>query len=481
VNGRSGDEETYVTREEFPGLYTGEETGYATGDDGDDTTGVPVGPQCSVAGKVMPPKAKTDGCTVTPESQICTCGVEEIEFFAGAAEGWEFHEWIPSNRLMCPDSSTAETTDWFALTCLGSSTAETTGWFASALTLAGQSREFLCANDENRTVTVLPFSLTASIADDWEVSLFAFKASGEGDDKKDIAQVTFNYPGGSKTGTFDADNGTITFSIGEVLIPAGSTKSFSLVYEFAEMEECCSDCKDFNVAVGQHNATPVASPGHRLGRANGTAIVGCIWNENKQECYETIQEAVDDASSGDTIMLCPGIYKENVDVNKPLTIKSFGSYLDTTVQAANANDHVFEVTASNTTIDGLTIQNATGNEKAGIYVSAGGCNILNAVIQNNGKAGIVVMKCGEGLVLENVKIRNNTGFGIYANENLTINGGNNEISDNGRGGISVPNGLVTMHNGKVCRNHGYGIYARSVDLVQVEFCENQLGGFVVSE
>jgi hypothetical protein len=416
------------------GVYTGEDVGEQTVTvqatrrpnvtDISTVTVLPV-PQCSVEGKVMPPKAKTDGCTVTPESQICVCGIEEIEFTATAVEGWEFHEWKPSNKLQCPSASTAMILGWLtsAPTCFPSSTTETTGWFASALTLAGQSREFLCANDKNRTVTVLPFSLTASIADDWGVSLFVFNASGEGDDKKDIVLVTFNYPGGSKTGTFDGDNGTITFSIGEVLIPAGSTKSFSLVYEFTEMEECCSDYKDFNVTIGQHNALPVASPGHNHGSANGTAIVGCIWNENQEEGYETIQEAVDGASPGDTIMLCPGTYEENVNVNTSLTIKSFGSYLDTTVQAADANDHVFEVTASNTIIDGLTIQNATGNGKAGIHVSAGDCNILNSIIQNNGGAGIVVAKCGEGLILENVKIRNNKGFGIWATENLTINGG----------------------------------------------------------
>ena len=62
--------------------------------------------------------------------------------------------------------------------------------------------------------------------------------------------------------------------------------------------------------------------------------------------YPTIQAAVDAASPGDTIIVYPGTYTENVDVNKDhLTIQSEKGAEKTIVQAANPDDHVFEVTA----------------------------------------------------------------------------------------------------------------------------------------
>ncbi|MBP8945484.1 MAG: DUF2341 domain-containing protein, partial [Paludibacteraceae bacterium] len=73
----------------------------------------------------------------------------------------------------------------------------------------------------------------------------------------------------------------------------------------------------------------------------------------------SIQTAIDAASTGDTIIVGSsgtehgnGVYTENVNVTKSLTIKSESGYATTTVIATNANDHVFEVTANNVTIGG---------------------------------------------------------------------------------------------------------------------------------
>ena len=61
--------------------------------------------------------------------------------------------------------------------------------------------------------------------------------------------------------------------------------------------------------------------------------------------FTSIQDAVDAASHGDTIIVYSGTYTENVDMNKDhLTIKSEGGAETTIVQAADSNGHVFEVT-----------------------------------------------------------------------------------------------------------------------------------------
>ncbi len=72
-----------------------------------------------------------------------------------------------------------------------------------------------------------------------------------------------------------------------------------------------------------------------------------------------IQTAIDYASAGDIIIVGSnntghgtGIYNENVNVTKILTIKSESGYTTTTVAAADTSDHVFEVQADNVTIGG---------------------------------------------------------------------------------------------------------------------------------
>ena len=60
------------------------------------------------------------------------------------------------------------------------------------------------------------------------------------------------------------------------------------------------------------------------------------------------------ASAGDTIIVRDGIYVENIDINKRLTIKSENGSAYCIVEAASKSDHVFEITADYVTIEGFT-------------------------------------------------------------------------------------------------------------------------------
>jgi nitrous oxidase accessory protein NosD len=112
--------------------------------------------------------------------------------------------------------------------------------------------------------------------------------------------------------------------------------------------------------------------------------------------YKSIQEAINNAASGDTILVSPSEYVENVNVNKELTIISkSGNPENTVIRAASTKDDVFDINANNVTISGFKITGAKtdeyGQDKAGIYFEGGyGLSIKNNTITRNNE-GIFLM------------------------------------------------------------------------------------------
>jgi parallel beta-helix repeat protein len=159
--------------------------------------------------------------------------------------------------------------------------------------------------------------------------------------------------------------------------------------------------------------------------------------------YSTIQQAVNAANSGDTIIVRDGIYNENIDVNKRLRIRSENGSANCIVQAANLNDHVFEVKANYVNIIGLTAKGAEAGGKAGIYLNdVEHCNISNNEASNN-YIGIYLDQSSNNTIKSN-SASLSTYYGMlldYSSNNNLI--ANNKVSRNGFGGIFLQ---ISSHN-----------------------------------
>lgn len=130
-------------------------------------------------------------------------------------------------------------------------------------------------------------------------------------------------------------------------------------------------------------------------------------NENN---YDKIKDAIDNASSGDTIFIYNGIYHENIVINKSISI--IGKSKNATI-IDGKNKTCIQINADNVCIKNITIRNAgKEKEKAGIKITSShnvisNCNILNSY------CGIY----GENSIYNNISkcdIFSNT-FGIWLN------------------------------------------------------------------
>ena len=174
--------------------------------------------------------------------------------------------------------------------------------------------------------------------------------------------------------------------------------------------------------------------------------------------FTEIQDAVDAASPGDTIVVYPGTYTENVDVNKDhLTVRSEGGAEATIVQAANANDHVFEVTADYVNISGFTVKG--GN--FGIYLRF--C-LKNMLTDNNclgNYFGITLYSASKNTLADNT-CSDNYEAGIYLGSSSENTLENNTCSGHDKSGIILDFSSKNTLLNNTCSGHTYyGIYLYS--------------------
>lgn len=226
--------------------------------------------------------------------------------------------------------------------------------------------------------------------------------------------------------------------------------------------------------------TVLASPDTRYVDPTGTC-------DSHAPCYTALQAAVDAAVAGDTILVYPGTYVENVSaVQDDLTLQSQAGASSTIIHAADSTLSALKTTGQHVVVRGFTVRNtatacdiyyggitvdgdhttlsdniATGNCK-GIVVSASYVTITHNTLSDNraysGGDGIYVWPgCTDILIGENV-ISGNTDEGIQEElDAFNVTVVTNTITNNGGRGIYLGTGTGdlpedTPHNCRIENN-----------------------------
>lgn len=170
------------------------------------------------------------------------------------------------------------------------------------------------------------------------------------------------------------------------------------------------------------------------------------------EQNQSIQAAIDGAAAGDLIEIHSGIYRESLDVNRPVTLRGIGS----PVIDASGVGNAITLSAGSTTLQGFSVTtdtgsgirvvssqntvtdiNASNNRDFGIAVErCSGNNITGNIVYDNMKAGIFLTAASKNIIAHNNATGNSYGILVVLSEdNLFFNnrlvGNNVNAEDDG--------------------------------------------------
>ena len=192
--------------------------------------------------------------------------------------------------------------------------------------------------------------------------------------------------------------------------------------------------------------------------------VNWAWEDEDLDAahVRTIQEGVNNVSEGGTIIVYDGVYKENVKVNKSVTIVPASTPIVDGMQSG----YGFGVTADWVNISGFIIYNCTD----GIHLThANHSTIENNIIYNNTDDGVDVKNSHDCTISDNT-IYNSSDDGIYIkySDNCTIDG--NTVYNNSYGDSDDGIGVRYSHNCTISDNTIYGVEDEGIYLSYSHNC-----------
>lgn len=199
--------------------------------------------------------------------------------------------------------------------------------------------------------------------------------------------------------------------------------------------------------------------------------------------YTKIQDAIDNASDGDTVYVYDDLspYMENIRINKQISV--IGENKDTTIiNGVTGQDHAVRISSKNVIINEFTIKGESGGQDAivvfplmelcnisnniikdssyGILLQATSSKITisNNIVSNNNYQGILLQGSSRNIITDNI-ITENGDFGIALEVNSAQNWIINNTIENNFGGIEL-SGSSSQNNissNKINNNNMEGI------------------------
>ena len=177
--------------------------------------------------------------------------------------------------------------------------------------------------------------------------------------------------------------------------------------------------------------------------------------------YSTIQDAIDNASSGDLIFVHDGVYSENIVINKSVSL--VGEDRDLVV--VNGSE---VVVASGVTVEDLTIRASSSIQSPFTIYSAG--NVLENVVIESGFYGLQLLSSYGNTISNCVISSNQFGVYIYTSDHNVFSF--NSIVNNLEAGVELHSSGYNVFSGNTIYNNTDGLNLYSSNISNIFYHNN---------
>jgi len=177
--------------------------------------------------------------------------------------------------------------------------------------------------------------------------------------------------------------------------------------------------------------------------------------------FQSVQAAVDAAAEWDEIVVMQGVYTENIDIDKAVTLRADGD-AGVVIRAAVPTDHAIDIQSDYVTVEGFTIFGAE-QESAAIFINNHHfCMIMEnqcgASSTDTNYIGIMLLDADGNYLRDNVMVSNlfgvvllNSETGDGSQDNTIIG---NVCAQNSNGGIVLINASANYMDTNQCTGNG---------------------------
>ncbi len=151
--------------------------------------------------------------------------------------------------------------------------------------------------------------------------------------------------------------------------------------------------------------------------------------------FDLPSEALSSASRGDTILVCPGTYRDNVKIAvSDISFRGVGDPSQVRIEALNTTQNTIELwNVRNVTVENFTVVGAIGSQMAGIHVQLSSESLIRNIVATGNYFGVNLVS-SSNITLSGIDAGNNTNVGINV-KGTVISAIHNSSADGNRVGL----------------------------------------------
>jgi parallel beta-helix repeat protein len=196
--------------------------------------------------------------------------------------------------------------------------------------------------------------------------------------------------------------------------------------------------------------------------------------QSEQGHYQTISAAIANAQPGSRILIRPGLYQEQIILDKSLEINGDGAPADIVI--ANTDAACLVMHTDHATVRGLSLRGHVSEPRAAtqptVEIPQGRLSLENCDITTEGRLGLAIHGASANPIIWRCQIRDSKGIGVmvYGRGRGTLEECN--ISGHAQACIAIRQGATpTIRLCKIYRGAQDGIYVDEKGLGTIEECE----------